>query len=384
MGSGYSDATSAALSRALQAHGLLNPYTHAPYSEAMIFGLSGGVGAGYILWEFQKDGSAPLVLGLSWRWNYPAERLQNGAQRTGLSVQHTQTASPTKAWRSLETSIADNVPHALLVDWLDCPYGWLVSVNALNNDPANELALIQHTGSETTVPVDMLRAAWSKTPSLKHGMFTFPDGKKRTKGGLKTHLIEALHDNVAYNTSGSGSFSIKALKKWHRTLINPAAPKSWHSVFQNGENLMPALINIYRRVCLTGSDGAALRPLYAAFLEESAEALNNPTLATTAKAYRQAGKAWKAFANSAFPASEPAFSEARKVLNARARLHRSGGDIAAKYQKVETTLTKTMQRRPFSAAQQTAHFAAMAEALETLIDAEETAIEMLAETVKTL
>jgi hypothetical protein len=39
-------------------------------SEAMLLGISGGLGAGYILWEFNSR--AIIVLGFRNRWNYIA------------------------------------------------------------------------------------------------------------------------------------------------------------------------------------------------------------------------------------------------------------------------------------------------------------------------
>ena len=44
----------------------------APLSEAMILGIGGGLGAGYILWEFDAWGYRALTLGFRREWQYPA------------------------------------------------------------------------------------------------------------------------------------------------------------------------------------------------------------------------------------------------------------------------------------------------------------------------
>src|SRR5687768_3322623 len=42
-----------------------------PLSEALIFGIGGGIGAGYILWEFKKHDSPTLTIGFRNRMHYP-------------------------------------------------------------------------------------------------------------------------------------------------------------------------------------------------------------------------------------------------------------------------------------------------------------------------
>ena len=55
---------SASLATVLATRGVVSPLTGAPLSEALIHGIGGGVGAGYILWEFEshRGGGRVLVL----------------------------------------------------------------------------------------------------------------------------------------------------------------------------------------------------------------------------------------------------------------------------------------------------------------------------------
>ncbi len=52
--------------------GVTSAITGQPLSEAAILGIGGGLGAGYILWEFKAHHSKIITLGFRDRWQYPA------------------------------------------------------------------------------------------------------------------------------------------------------------------------------------------------------------------------------------------------------------------------------------------------------------------------
>ncbi len=53
----------AALKNVLAAQEVKAPHPNKPFGEAMLLGIGGGLGAGYILWEFKQHESAIIVLG---------------------------------------------------------------------------------------------------------------------------------------------------------------------------------------------------------------------------------------------------------------------------------------------------------------------------------
>ena len=63
---------SAALTRVLADCGVTSALDGGPLSEALVLVIGGGLGAGYILWEFKARAWAILVLGFRNRWQYPA------------------------------------------------------------------------------------------------------------------------------------------------------------------------------------------------------------------------------------------------------------------------------------------------------------------------
>ena len=62
----------ASLANVLAHLDLRSPIDGEPLSEATVLVLGGGLGAGYILWEFQARDGAILTLGFINRWQYPA------------------------------------------------------------------------------------------------------------------------------------------------------------------------------------------------------------------------------------------------------------------------------------------------------------------------
>src|SRR5918996_3056462 len=75
---------SAALTNVLAHAGVTAP-DGAPLSEAIVFGLMGGLGAGYILWEFQRHDSRHVVLGFSNQWQYLGRGLRKALDRLVVS-----------------------------------------------------------------------------------------------------------------------------------------------------------------------------------------------------------------------------------------------------------------------------------------------------------
>ena len=61
----------ATLANVLANQGVVSGLTGQPLTEAAILGIGGGLGAGYILWEFRTLGEPILTLGFRNQWQYP-------------------------------------------------------------------------------------------------------------------------------------------------------------------------------------------------------------------------------------------------------------------------------------------------------------------------
>jgi hypothetical protein len=68
-----------AVANVLAHHGVIAGHTGAPLTEAMVLGIGGGLGAGYILWEFAKHNLKHPILGYR-------NRAAGDGRRLGLSA----------------------------------------------------------------------------------------------------------------------------------------------------------------------------------------------------------------------------------------------------------------------------------------------------------
>lgn len=111
--SGGTDPDASALAKILAHRGIGSDT--GPLSEAMIFGISGGLGAGYILWEFAEHDSPDITLGFNNSWNYLDRRLTAALDRLEIAHQWTRLGARASSIR-LRNDLADDNPTIV---WLD-------------------------------------------------------------------------------------------------------------------------------------------------------------------------------------------------------------------------------------------------------------------------
>jgi hypothetical protein len=115
----------ATITNILASQSVVAPHTNKPLTEAMIFGIAGGLGCGYILWEFKAFDSAVLVMGFQNRWNYPVENMQNLCDRLGVTAEFKATGGKKKAADNLDESLKNQQPVVAWVDQQSLPYFFL-------------------------------------------------------------------------------------------------------------------------------------------------------------------------------------------------------------------------------------------------------------------
>ena len=96
--------------------GLEDPRTGGPISAAVALGISGGLGCGYILWQFKGELGTVLTLGFTYRWNYGKEAPANLIARLGGRPRWLETGSRAKAAAQLDEVLATG---RAATAWLD-------------------------------------------------------------------------------------------------------------------------------------------------------------------------------------------------------------------------------------------------------------------------
>lgn len=303
----------AALTRVLADRGVTSPLTGRPLSEAMILGIGGGLGAGYILWEFKSRDGAILTLGFRNRWQYPAIPGWYGQtlERLGIAADLHETGGPAGARSTLDRILADGrsviawVDHQSIGTWhlperLSGYLGYPVVVVGRTGDGAY---LVDDRGRAPLVVEDAtMAAARGRIGSYKHRLIDpRPEAGPISEARLRSAIEAGLADQVEHLRSSSDSFSLPAWRKWSRNMNDPRPAKGWPRVFADGDGLFGALLSIAEEVqAEVGATGGHLRERYAEFLDE-VTAAGIARLDDAAASWRAAADLWEDLADAAVP-----------------------------------------------------------------------------------
>ena len=304
----------ATLANILAARGVTSPVTGRPLSEAMLLGIGGGLGAGYILWEFKAMGGPILTLGFRNQWQYPAIPgwYQKTAERLEIPSDLHQTGGAKAAQQTLDGILATGRPTIAFVDqqqfgaWgkPDAHSGiWGYQVVVFGRTEAGAY-LVDHLGrGPLIVPGERMALARGRIGSYKNRLIVPYPAPGPLDAGLVRRAIRAgLDDQVAHLGSPSDSFSLPAWRKWSRLMTDTRNAKGWPKVFAGGTGLFGALLSIVEGVDGdVGATGGHLRELYASFLDEAAAVIDRPQLADAAVAWRAAADQWEDLADAAVP-----------------------------------------------------------------------------------
>ena len=307
---------SAAIANVLAHHG-------AEVSEAMVLGAGGGLGAGYILWEFEAHGSATLVLGFRNAWQYPDRWAAKTLERLGVPFELHETGGAKGAAAKLDAALAAGRPALATVDRQEIGYwhqpasksgagGYPVVVYGIDGD---RVRIDDRNLAPLSVDRATLDAARARVVSYKHRLVVIepaPIGEDALRDAARA----GLEDAAQHLAARSDSFGLPAWRKWARMLTDTRNAKAWPNVFADQRGLAGALLSTYEGIEPVGSHGGHLRGLYADFLDEAAALLDAPRLTEAATAYRELAERWHALAELALPADVPEFAALREALAA--------------------------------------------------------------------
>ena len=299
----------AAVANVLAHHGVACGHTGEPLSEAMVLGIGGGLGAGYILWEFESRGGAILVLGFRNRWQYPDRWMRAVLERLAVPAGHFETGGARTAARQLDEALAAGRPALATIDLQSIGYWHLPpEMDGRGGNPIVVYAIegdVVHVDDRfvgpRTVSREVLDAARARVGSYRNRLCVIePDCAELPVEVLRDAVRAGLADAAEHLSASSDSFGLPAWRKWAR-MMTGAGAKAWPRVFASGRGLAGALLSTYEGIQPVGLDGGHLRGLYADFLDEAAALLEEPALAEGAAAWREAAARWHALAELALP-----------------------------------------------------------------------------------
>lgn len=295
----------AVLANVLANLGVVAPHTGEPLTEAMVLGVGGGLGAGYILWQFEAHEFRTRVLTLGFRrmWQYPDRWARETTGRLGLHAELHETGGTRAAATALDAQLDRGLPAIAWIDtytlghrgepqWRDGYGGPPLIVYERAGD---HYAIDDLSTRRELVPAGRLAAARARVGSYKHRLITIDP--ERIELDLVPAVEEGLRLQVQHLSERSDSFSLPAWRKWARMTSDTRNSKGWPTVFADGLATGSLRASIYTEA----AHGAHLRGLYAGFLDEAAGLLGRESLTEAADAWRRAAARWEPIVDTALP-----------------------------------------------------------------------------------
>jgi hypothetical protein len=324
--------------RVLLTHaGVRAPHSGAPFSEALLFAIAGGIGIGVFSFFYEKENAASFFLAGRHLWHDHLAYLRAALARFGIEPAVRETAGARAAATDLRAALAE---HGACVAWVDAaslPHRALpasmigggyhvVTIYAIDADAGT--ALIGDLADEpVSIALTDLAAARARIKKDKNRLLSISASASGDDlAGLVRAGLRACHAGLAGAggvKSAARNFSLEALRTWADRLHGSDDRERWERVFARGPRLWQALLGIHEWIDHQG--GGLCRPLFAEALAEAADACGVAAWRGLAKRYAELGQAWSELADAALPADVPAFREARELQARRAELIHSGG-----------------------------------------------------------
>jgi len=327
------------------------PHTGAPFSEAFLLGVSGGIVMGYF--PFAYEGYDPEVHILTRNTFDPLDTMLS---RLGV-VQHIQqTASAEKGLRNLQEALSEGTPAIVWADLFSLPYNVLLRDDEMwgmfpllvygYDEAADTVWIADRAQVPLTISTAELAAARARVKKTKFRLVTLdpPQPEK-----LKTAVQAGLWDTIKLFTEkppkGSRhNFGFAAYRHWAEMLVKPTGRGSWAAEYAPGRALYAVLTSAFTDIALFGKADWADRDLYADFLLEAAALLGKPALADIAPQFRASALAWAELGRALLPDDAPLLGETRELLQRRHDVFRTQGSAAlAEIEAINGRLTAIKQ-----------------------------------------
>jgi hypothetical protein len=324
-----------ALRTALANAGIHAPHTGAPFTEAMAFGIGGGIGAGVFGFHYAKEDFSSFFVAGRHLWQddqawfdaalkrlgaKPVVKEAGGAKAAEANLaEMLERGRPVIAWLD-----AANVPYRGLPErWAGGAYHLLVvyaidGAEAIVGDLADE---------PIRLPLADLTRARLRIKKFKSRLLAVePGGKSPPLETLVRGGIRACVDGLT--KAKLKNFTLDAFSTWAERLSVSTAADSWAKVFPRGKHLFTGLWSIHQYVDYYYTGGGLCRPMFAEFLAEAGSALAYAALTRASERYAELGREWSALAEAALPAAVPAFRKAGEALARLSELYHAEGAAA--------------------------------------------------------
>jgi len=369
-----------------------------PLSEAMLFGIGGGVGMSYFVFEYKAAMLKTLTLGTRITTIEESSRpqfLQTVCERLGIPAQTAHPSTPAAADKALADALGRGLPAIAWMDLSGVPYAFPqtadYSTHVVTRISEEEIVV----AGRSRRGLALSREAFSEarrsmgTPNARLMVVDRP----AKLGPLAPAVRLGIRDSVRQMVSGvdigrfRGNFGLQAMQKWADLLTNEREAKGWPRFFPRGRDLLAALLGVHAQIELRGKGGGAFRALYADFLEEAGGVLKKPALKETANLYRRSARAWSALAQAALPANQTGLAALRQLVREREDALQKDGpqglELAHSLLPKERTLRKKLEASfPLDSSATSDLLADLSRRVRAIHDLEQTAVIALGKIVR--
>lgn len=294
-------------------------------SEPMVFGISGGIFFGYF--ESKKFPFPTFVVR-----NRPGQIRTNLARRTGVEFTERRFRDPAAGERELDALIAQGKPAACQTDFFYMDYlpnHVRVHINVhfiIVVERKGDTYVVSDCYSPSLAEIDresLMKARFAGGSFAPRGFLFYPkslpggiDYRKAIWKGIKSASFMMVKLPMPF-------LGVKGMRLFARKVAD------WPKLARDTDHLSHEIMKINIFLEDQGTGGAGFRFMYATFLQEASELLNDPDLLDMSKRIMQVGDRWREISLFAARIGK------RRDLG-RDRLEELGGMIAARADEEES------------------------------------------------
>lgn len=324
---------------ALAMQGIKSPHTGKPYSEALLFGIGGGIAFGYFTFEYK--GYLPHVAMLTRNTFNPFSMI---LERLGAAQDIQQTNKADIAEKNLQDTLESGLYPLVWADQFSLPYNCLPSdepmwgmmpILAVESD-GESVTVADRSSQPLHLSMADLTKARGRVKDDKYRLVTL-DAPQTAKlsGAVHKGICQAIKLFTEEPPRGArDNFGFAAYEKLANLLVNTRNKQSWERFFAPGVRMYHALAGspvqpgAYHWVMSWGSADGAERGLYADFLNEAAQILKKSGLKESSEKFRESYQLWLKFADALLPDDVPLLGESKKLIQKKHDLFINKGDAA--------------------------------------------------------
>lgn len=357
-----------------------------PMSEALAFGLAGGIGFLYGVFEY-ADG--PTMTIVARNRSMPDPFCEPLFARAGARAEIATTSGAKKAATTLDRAIADERPALCTVGSAALPYlGTTESmagsaphvVGVVGTDSDGRLLLDDRSPEPIVIERSVFDRARADYRQAKHRMITI--GAVDANHDWHSAIREAVSDGaVGFDTPPAPQFAanvgVAGLTKFQRLLTDDKDPKGWPRVFGSGRRAAIGLSRLYDCIEHAYTSPAGGRSLYAEFLHGARALVESDGWAEAAGHIEASARSWAKIAEAAVEA-HPTLSRFAALADERATQLDGVPDPRAMAEAADAQST-LVENCDISAADARATFERVARLMSEVVDQEAAALAILRE-----